>query len=106
MKNQRALITAYMKQMHFRDTIVGRLAQLWNYERFTVPEYHGGYYYIFRNDGLQNQDVLYRMKDIFDEPELVLDPNTFSTDGTVSLGNFSFSKDGSLLAFPGFRKWF
>jgi prolyl oligopeptidase len=99
MKNQRALNTAYMKQMHFRDTIVGRLAQLWNYERFTVPEYHGGYYYIFRNDGLQNQDVLYRMKDIFDEPELVLDPNTFSTDGTVSLGNFSFSKDGSLLAF-------
>lgn len=96
---QRNLNQNYMKQMPFRDTIMNRLAQLWNYKRYAAPEFHGGYYYTFGNDGLQNQDVLYRMKDIFDEPELVLDPNSFSTDGTTALGNYSFSKDGSLLAF-------
>lgn len=98
-ERQKALNVAYIKRMPFRDTLVNRLAELWDYERISAPEFHGSFYYVFKNDGLQNQDVLYRMKDIFDEPELILDPNKFSTDGTVSLGNYSFSKDGSLLAF-------
>lgn len=96
---QRKLEASYLKKIPFRDTIARRLAELWNYERFSSPEQHGDYYYIFKNDGLQNQDALYRMKDIFDAPELVLNPNTFSTDGTVAMGTHSFSRDGSLLAF-------
>lgn len=96
---QRNLNKGYLKEIPFRDTISKRLAQLWDFERFSSPEKHGDYYYIFKNDGLQNQDVLYRMKDIYDEEELVIDPNNFSTDGTIAMGYHSFSKDGSLLAF-------
>ncbi len=98
-ENQQKLNASYLKNVPFRDTISRRLTQLWNYERYSTPEKHGSYYYVFKNDGLQNQDVLYRMKDVYEEQELILDPNWFSKNGTAALGNYSFSKDGSLLAY-------
>ncbi len=89
----------YLSQIPFRQTIEQRLRQLWNYERYSTPDYEGGYYYYFKNDGLQDQSVLYRQAGLQAQAELVLDPNTFSTDGTVSLGGISFNRSGQLLAY-------
>src|SRR5690606_23947292 len=79
-----------------------RLEKLWNYEKFSAPFIEGEYTYFSKNDGLQNQSVLYRYKN--DEgdaetAEIFLDPNKFSADGTTSLAGIAFSKDGSLLAY-------
>ncbi len=98
-KLQRSLTDNYMSYIPYRDAIRQRLAQLWNYERFSTPQKVGGYYYIFRNDGLQNQDILYRLRALDGELEAVLDPNKMSKDGTIALSEYSFSKDGSLLAY-------
>ena len=98
-KQQRSINQQYLKNIPFRDTIAKRLAQLWNFERFSSPEKHGDYFYMFKNDGLQNQDVLYRMKALSDEPTLVLNPNLLSKKGGLSLSNHRFSKDGSLMAY-------
>lgn len=88
----------YLAQIPFRDAIKKRLTTLWNYEKFSAPFKEGKYTYFFKNDGLQNQAVLYRQ--IGDgKPEIFLDPNQFSKDGTSSLAEISFSKDGSLVAY-------
>jgi prolyl oligopeptidase len=89
----------YLDQIPFRSAIRSRLETLWNYERFSAPFEEGEYTYFFKNDGLQNQSVLYRTPKGKDEPELFLDPNTFSKDGTTSLADYAFSKDGSKIAF-------
>jgi prolyl oligopeptidase len=73
--------------------------ELNNYEKLGTPFRRGEYYYFYKNDGLQNQYVLYRKKGEAGEPELFLDPNTFSKEGTTTMRGLSFSKDGSLLAF-------
>jgi prolyl oligopeptidase len=96
---QNELTQNYLSQIPFRENIKKRLSELWNYERYTVPMKHGGYYYYFKNDGLQNQSVLYRQKDFASEEEIILDPNLFSKDGTSSLGNFAFSHDGKKLTY-------
>lgn len=88
----------YLAQIPYRDAIKNRLTDLWNYEKFTAPFKEGEYTYFYKNDGLQNQYVLYRHKDD-NEPEVFLDPNKFSTDGTSSLAGIAFSKDGSLAAY-------
>jgi len=88
----------YLSQIPFRDAIKKRLEKLWNYEKFSAPFKEGDYTYFYKNDGLQNQYVLYRQKDE-GEPEVFLDPNKFSSDGTTSLAGISFSKDGSLAAY-------
>lgn len=92
------LTNSYLSQIPFRKNIVNRLTELWNYERFSMPFQEGKYIYFFRNDGLQNQSVLYRQLP-GGQPEVFLDPNTFSKDGTVSLSGIEFSKDGSLVAY-------
>ncbi|WP_113905724.1 prolyl oligopeptidase family serine peptidase [Aliidiomarina celeris] len=88
----------FLEQIPFRDTIRERLAEAWNFERVGAPFVEGDYTYFYRNDGLQNQFVVYRQKD-GGEPEVFLDPNSFSEDGTTSLATLSFSSDGSLAAY-------
>ncbi|MFB9055115.1 prolyl oligopeptidase family protein [Mariniflexile ostreae] len=88
----------YLEKIPFKDDLKKRLTDLWNYEKISAPFIEGDFTYYFKNDGLQNQDVIYRKKEGGDT-EVFLDPNTFSKDGTVSLGDLSFSKDGSLLAY-------
>ncbi|SEL17913.1 prolyl oligopeptidase Serine peptidase. MEROPS family S09A [Colwellia chukchiensis] len=88
----------YLAQIPYRDKIKSRLATLLDYEKIGMPFIAGDYNYFFKNDGLQNQSVLYRQK--ADAPaEVFLDPNTFSEDGTVSLANIEFSEDGSLAVY-------
>lgn len=89
----------YLKQIPFREAIRQRLENLWNYEKETAPFKEGDYIYYYKNDGLQNQYVLYRKKGEDGKEELFLDPNKFSDDGTTSLAGISFSKDGSLVAY-------
>ncbi|WP_304065507.1 prolyl oligopeptidase family serine peptidase [Pedobacter glucosidilyticus] len=88
----------YLAQIPYREEIKNRLSELWNYEKFSAPFKEGVYTYFYKNDGLQNQAVLYRQAD-GKEPEVFLDPNKFSADGTSSLAGISFSKDGSLAAY-------
>ncbi len=88
----------YLAKIPFRDQIRDRLEKVWNYEKVGTPFIRGDYTYFYKNDGLQNQSVMYR-KDAAGKEEIFLDPNTFSTDGTTSLGGVSFSKDGSLAAY-------
>ncbi len=95
---QNEVTFGYLEQIPFREEIRQRLEELWDYEKFGAPFNEGAYTYFFRNSGLQNQSVLYRQKGD-GEPEVFLDPNTFSEDGTTSLGGWNFTKDGSLLAY-------
>lgn len=88
----------YLQQIPFRNKIRDRLTKLWNYEKFGAPFKEGGYTYFYKNNGLQNQYVLYRQKEN-NAPEVFLDPNQFSADGTTSLAAINFSKDGSLAAY-------
>jgi len=88
----------YLSGIPFRGDIKKRLETLWNYEKFTAPFKEGVYTYFYKNDGLQNQYVLYRQKDK-NKPEVFLDPNTFSKDATTSLAGIEFTKDGSLVAY-------
>ncbi len=88
----------YLSKIPFRNELKDRLEKLWNYEKIGSPSTEGNFSYFFKNNGLQNQSVLYR-KDASGKEELFLDPNTFSKDGTTSLGEMDFSKDGSILAY-------
>ncbi|MCF6434492.1 prolyl oligopeptidase family serine peptidase [Pseudoalteromonas sp. MMG022] len=88
----------YLSQIPFRDQIKETLTKLMDYEKVGTPFTHGDYTYYFKNDGLQNQHVLYR-KLADGSSEIFLDPNSFSEDGTTSLAGLSFSKDGSLVAY-------
>jgi len=90
---------AYLAQIPQREAIRQRLTQLWNYERYGVPFKEGGRYFFTRNDGLQNQAVLYTMTSLSDTPRLLLDPNTLAADGTVALADTAVSPDGKLLAY-------
>lgn len=88
----------YLAQIPFRNAMKSRLAKLWNYEKISAPFKEGQYTYYYKNDGLQNQSVLYREKEE-GKSEVFLDPNKFSVDGTTSLAGINFSKDGSLVAY-------
>ena len=89
----------YLEKIPYRDQLKNRLTELWDYEKLGAPFTEGDYIYFFKNDGLQNQSVLYRKKGEDGEAKEFLNPNTFSEDGTTSLGGLSFSKDGSKLAY-------
>lgn len=95
---QNAVTGQYLTRIPFRSAIRKRLTTLWNYEKFSAPFKEGDYTYFYKNDGLQNQSVLYRQKGN-GAPEVFLDPNKFSPDGTTSLSGIDFTKDGSLCAF-------
>jgi prolyl oligopeptidase len=98
-KSQNDVTFNYLDKIGYRSRVMKRLEELFNYERLTAPFKEGDYYYFYKNDGLQNHSVLYRKKGIDGTPEIFLDPNAFSADGTTKLANISFSKDGSLLAY-------
>ena len=97
-KAQNQVTFGYLATIPFRDAIKQRMEKLWNYEKVSAPFKEGKYTYYYKNNGLQNQSVLYR-KDASGNEELFLDPNTFSKDATTSLADISFSKDGSLCAY-------
>lgn len=98
-RKQNDLTFSYLDDIPFRDDVLERLTDVWNYERFGTPFKKNDKYYFFKNDGLQNHAVMYVQDDLESEPTVVLDPNKFSSDGTVKLGNYSFSKDGRYLAY-------
>ena len=98
-KSQNEVTFGYLNAIPFRDQIKKRLEEVFNYERLTAPFKEGEYFYFYKNDGLQNQSVLYRKKGIDGQPEIFLDPNGFSKDGTSALGGVSFTKDGSMAAY-------
>ncbi len=95
---QNKVTFGYLDAIPFRDKLKTRLEGLWNYEKYSAPFVEGDYTYFYKNDGLQNQYVLYRQK-AGGEAEVFLDPNTFSAGGTTSLAGLSFTKDGSLCAY-------
>ncbi|MDN5212630.1 prolyl oligopeptidase family serine peptidase [Fulvivirgaceae bacterium BMA12] len=96
-KAQNNVTFNYLSNIPFRDKIKTRLEELWNYEKVYAPVKHGDYYYFYKNDGLQNQNVLYRKKDLNGEATLFVDPNKFAEDGTISMSGTSFTKDGSMV---------
>ncbi len=89
----------YLEQIPYRAKVHKRLTELWDYPKEGVPARHGKWYYFNRNDGLQNQSVLWRSTTPDGEAELFLDPNTFSEDGTMALVDMSFSKDGRYFGY-------
>ncbi|MAO16695.1 prolyl oligopeptidase family serine peptidase [Flagellimonas marinaquae] len=97
-KKQNAVTFGYLEKIPFREDLKNRLEKLWNYEKVGSPFKEGDYTYYYKNNGLQNQYVVYRKKDDGEE-EVFLDPNTFSEDGTTSLMGLSFTKDGSKAAY-------
>ncbi len=97
-KEQNAVTNNYISKIPFRNAIAADLKELWNYEKYSAPFKEGEYTYYYKNDGLQNQSVLYRQKGA-GQPEVILDPNKFSADGTTSLQGIEFTKDGSLAAY-------
>jgi prolyl oligopeptidase len=89
----------YLEPIPARARIKERLTRLWNYERFGTPSREGDWYIFAKNDGLQNQSVIYKTKAVDAPAEILIDPNSLSTDGTVALGSLSFSDDGKYLAY-------
>ena len=90
---------AYLKSIPERETIRRRLTELWNYEKFSTPSKAGGRYFFSKNDGLQNQSVLYAMDSLTGTPRVLLDPNQWSKDGTVALAGLAISDAGRYLAY-------
>ncbi|WP_417859794.1 prolyl oligopeptidase family serine peptidase [Winogradskyella sediminis] len=100
-KAQNEVTFGYLDQIPYREELKERLRKLWNYEKIGAPFVEGDYTYFYKNDGLQNQYVIYRYKTDEDPKtaEVFLNPNTFKEDGTISLGGTSFSKNGKTLAY-------
>ncbi len=98
-KEQNDVTFDYIDKIPYRDAIADRLEELWNFEKYGTPFKEAGKYYYFHNTGLQNQSVLFGAESLEAEAAEILDPNSFSSDGTSSLANFGFSKDGKYLAY-------
>jgi prolyl oligopeptidase len=96
---QNKLTFGYLEKIPYRARIKERLAKIYDYPKIGAPFRRGEYYYFFKNDGLQNQPVIYRQKGLNGQPEVLLDPNQFSQDGTSVLTVFSLSKDGKYAAY-------
>jgi prolyl oligopeptidase len=97
-QEQNKVTYGYLDQIPFRSALKNRMEKLWNYEKISAPATEGKYIYYSKNNGLQNQSVIYR-KTKGGKDEIFLDPNTFSKDGTTSLGGLDFSEDGSKAAY-------
>ncbi|MEH2369500.1 prolyl oligopeptidase family serine peptidase [Nostoc sp.] len=96
---QNQVTFAYLSEIPAREKIKQRLTKLWDYEKYGIPFKEGDRYFYFKNDGLQNQSVFYTLKTLDDQPQVLLDPNKLSEDGTVALSGLSISEDGKLLAY-------
>jgi prolyl oligopeptidase len=98
-REQNKVTFGYLETIPFRNRIKERLTTLFNYPKYGAPSRRGDYYFFSKNDGLQNQSVLYVQKGLGGTPEVLLDPNKFSEDGTVKLGAFALSRDGKYAAY-------
>jgi prolyl oligopeptidase len=98
-EDQNEVTNAYLDTLAQREEIRERLTTLWDYEKFSAPFKAGGRYFVSRNDGLQNQFVLYMLESLYGEPKVLFDPNTWSADGTIALAGFSVSDDGRYAAY-------
>jgi prolyl oligopeptidase len=98
-EEQNKVTFGYLEQIPFREKIKNRLTELWDYPKYSVTFKKGDRYFYFKNEGMQNQSVLYVQESLDAEPRLLLDTNTLSEDGTVALSNYSVSKDGKYLAY-------
>ncbi len=96
---QNKLTFGFLDRIPERAKIKDRLTKLWNYEKYGPPFKEGGRYFYFKNDGLQNQNVLYTLKSLDAEPRVLIDPNKLSKDGTVALSGYAVSEDGKYLAY-------
>ena len=99
-KAENAVTDSYLSKIPYRDNLRARLTELNNYKKTGIPSKHkDGKYYFYENDGLQNQSVLFRADSLGADPEIFLDPNVLSDDGTVALQGVSFSNNGKYAAF-------
>lgn len=98
-EDQNKVTFSYLGQIPQREEIKTRLTQVWDYEKYGIPFKRGDRYFYYKNDGLQNQSVLYVLNSLDDEPRVLIDPNLLSADGTVSLSGLAISKDGNLMAY-------
>jgi prolyl oligopeptidase len=96
---QNQVTFGFLNQIGVRESLKQRLTQLWNYEKYGMPFKRANRYFYFKNDGLQNQSVLYTLPTLDAEPRVLLDPNQLSADGTVALAGLSISEDGNLMAY-------
>jgi len=98
-KAQNKVTFSYLDQIPFRADMKRRLTKIWNYAKYGIPFKEGKYYFFFKNDGMQNQSVLYIQEGLNGKPEVFIDPNTFSADGTISLNNVVASHDAKYMAY-------
>ena len=98
-KEENKVTEDYLSKIPFREKVKSKLTEMWNYAKYGSPFKQGDYYYFYKNDGLQNQAVLYRQKGLSAVPEVFLDPNQLSKDGTASIGTLSFSKKSKYAAY-------
>jgi len=96
---QNKVTFGYLEDIPQRETLKQRITQLWNYEKYGIPYKEGNRYFYFKNDGLQNQSVLYTLTSLDEEPRLLIDPNTLSEDGTIALSGIAISDDGNRMAY-------
>ena len=97
--SQNAMTGEYLSKIPERQGIEERLTKLWNYEKYGTPFKEGGQYFYSKNDGLQNQSVLYKMRSLDDEPQVLINPNAWSDDGTVALAGIAITEDGKYCAY-------
>ena len=98
-KKQNEVTFAYLEKIPNRQAAKDRIEKLWNYEKYGTPFKKGGKYYFYKNDGLQNQSVLYVQNELNAPPSVIIDPNNLSKEGTVALGGISFNKEGDKMAY-------
>lgn len=98
-KEENKVTESYLASIPYRDRVRKRLEELWNYPRYSSPFKKGEYYYFFKNDGLQNQAIMYRQRGLDGAPEEFLNPNTLNREGIAALGSYSFSKSGKYFAY-------
>jgi prolyl oligopeptidase len=98
-KAQNEVTSEYLGKIPYRAKLQNRLEEIYNYPKYSAPSKKGEWFYFYKNNGLQNQSVLYRQKGLTAEPELVLDPNALSAEGTTRLMQFSISKNGKYAAY-------
>ncbi len=98
-EEQNKVTFSYLEKIPFREQVKKRLTEIWNYPKYSSPSKKAGMYFFSKNDGLQNQSVLYMQTALSAEPQVLLDPNKLSTDGTAALSSTSISKDGKYLAY-------
>src|SRR5262245_26813979 len=96
---QNKVTFAFLESIPQREPIRQRITDLYDYEKFSAPFKVGGKYFFFKNDGLQNQNVLYVQESLDAEPRLLIDPNTWSKDGTIAMSGLAVSDDGKFLAY-------